>query len=213
MNWELYSLFFLTGFLAAAIPGPSIIFTVSQSIRYGALNALPSVSGLMLASIIYGIAALTGAGTLLILVPEVSIGARILGACYLAYIGYKQLTSTAWGLGEGEPESNKVSRRTLVQGFLIGLSNPKIMLFYLMFIPQFVDPSRPVEFQMLVLVLSQYAIKAGILVFYIFAAGFARNWLRTKRSVAILNMTSGGVLIGVAFVLVVSIALRLMDAS
>jgi threonine/homoserine/homoserine lactone efflux protein len=210
MNWELYGLFLLTGLIAAAVPGPSIAFTVSQSIRYGALSAFPSVMGLMSASILYGAGTLMGAGALLILVPEISIVARSVGAAYLAFLGFQQLTTEAVGLAEGSAEARDTLRRTYVNGLIIGLSNPKIMLFYLMFIPQFVDPTRPAVFQITVLVLSQYMVKASVLVFYAAMANSVRGWLGTKGRVNLVNKVTGVILICVAILLAFSV---IMDLS
>jgi threonine/homoserine/homoserine lactone efflux protein len=202
MNRELYGLFLLTGLIAAAAPGPSIAFTVSQSIRYGAMSAFPSVMGLMSASILYGAGTLMGAGALLVLVPEISIAARSVGAAYLAFLGFRQLTTEAVGLVEGSAEAR-------INGLIIGLSNPKIMLFYLMFIPQFVDPTRPAVFQITVLVLSQYVVKASVLVFYAAMANSVRSWLGTKGRVNLMNKVTGVILICVAILLASSVVMDL----
>lgn len=191
--------------MAAGAPGPSIAFTVSQSIRYGALSAFPSVMGLMSASILYGAGTLMGAGALLVLVPEISIAARLLGATYLAILGFQQLSAEAVGFAEGSAEARDAARRTYVNGLIIGLSNPKIMLFYLMFIPQFVDPTRPAVFQITVLVLSQYMVKASVLVFYAAMANSIRGWLGTGDRVSLLNKVIGVILVCVAILLTLSV--------
>jgi threonine/homoserine/homoserine lactone efflux protein len=198
MNRELYGLFLLTGLIAAAAPGPSIAFTVSQSIRYGAMSAFPSVMGLMSASILYGAGTLMGAGALL-----------VVGAAYLAFLGFRQLTTEAVGLVEGSAEARDTVRRTYINGLIIGLSNPKIMLFYLMFIPQFVDPTRPAVFQITVLVLSQYVVKASVLVFYAAMANSVRSWLGTKGRVNLMNKVTGVILICVAILLASSVVMDL----
>lgn len=205
MNWTLYGLFLMAGLAAAAAPGPSVFFTVSQSLRHGMVAMLPTVLGLVGASVTYGLLVLLGVGTLLSAYPVSFQVIRWLGAAYLFYLAYKQWRSANVLV----PIDGAIAlrRRTAVQAYVVGLSNPGIIIFYLLFIPQFVDPSMPVFHQLAVLVGSQVLVKTLVVLVYIGLATGLRSLLSKHRYVVAANRAAAA-LMGVAGVALVATALR-----
>lgn len=203
-----FLLFIATGTVAAAAPGPNILYTLSQSVRYGSAATLPMVIGLGGASAVYGLASILGAGSLLLAAPEVVTAARWLAAAYFLQLGAKQWRTASSGL-EIEEAAGAVPKRTLLRSFVVGLSNPKVMLYYMVLIPQFVNPETSIAVQLTFLVALQVLIKVAVLLAYTVLARPLRRWLRGEGRARLMNRSVGAMLIVAAVLLV---APRLVSA-
>jgi threonine/homoserine/homoserine lactone efflux protein len=177
-----------------AVPGPAVIYVVTRSIEQGRTAGVVSVLGVETGTFAYALAAAAGL-TGLIAASETGFTiVRYAGAAYLIYLGVRKL------LERGALQEAAASGRSqlFVKGLVVQLLNPKIAIFFLAFLPQFVDASGgPVALQILVLgtlftllaVLSDGA--------YVLLAGAAGSWLRSsRRAQRRLAQLSGGVYIG-----------------
>jgi threonine/homoserine/homoserine lactone efflux protein len=145
-------------FIAAAAaliltPGPAVLFIVARSAHQGARAGLVSAMGIAAGGLVHVAAAVLGVSALLASSATAFSAVKWLGAGYLVWLGVKTLRGDRDGdeatVVEPPPASPS---RLLAQGFLVNLLNPKTALFFLAFLPQFVDPSRgDVPLQMLVL--------------------------------------------------------------
>lgn len=171
----------LTFTLAAAalvvVPGPSVVYVMTRGVAFGRRAGMVSVAGLEMGSLLHLIATVAGLATVLAAWPA---GLRLLqwaGACYLLWLALDQFR-TARPAGRHRPGASAPGRpsalRLFRDGMLIDLLNPGTAMFFLAFLPQFVDPARgPVAVQILALggcyltlaVLndSAYALLAGTL--------------------------------------------------
>ncbi|MBI3451304.1 MAG: LysE family translocator [Rhodospirillales bacterium] len=202
MNWSLYGLFLITGVAAAAAPGPSIFFTVSQTLRWGTLSMLPMVAGLIGASVTYGLLVLIGVGALLAAYPFAFQVIRWTGAAYLLFLAYQQWRSAE--VAASFDNGAALRRRTAIQAYLVGLANPGIVIFYLFFIPQFVDPALPIFRQLTVLVISQVMVKTTVVLLYVMFAGVIRAVLATERYVVAVNRGAAGFMAFAAIALIMT---------
>jgi threonine/homoserine/homoserine lactone efflux protein len=177
-----------------AVPGPAVIYVVTRSVAQGRGAGFVSVLGVETGTFAYALAAAAGL-TGLIAASETGFAiVKYAGAAYLVYLGVRKL------LERPEPQDAPPGGRArlFLNGLLIQLLNPKIAIFFLAFLPQFVDPSGgPVAVQILVLgtlftllaVLSDGA--------YVVLAGAVGGWLRgAVRAGGRLAKLSGGVYIG-----------------
>ncbi len=153
MDLHLLAAFAVATFLLNIAPGPDLLFVITNGVaggrRAGVLAALGVSTGLL----VHSVAAAFGLGFLIARAPEALTVVRIAGAVVLLYLAY-----TTW---KGSREALHVTdapqrslRRTYVMAALTNLANPKVILFYLAFVPQFVtkgDQAWPVTVQMLVL--------------------------------------------------------------
>jgi len=173
-----------------AVPGPAVFYVVTRSVDQGARAGVVSVLGVETGTFAYALAAAAGL-TGLIAASEAGFTAvKYAGAAYLVYLGVQKLRSRGQ---EGEDTSSPHARLFL-QGMVVQLLNPKIAVFFLAFLPQFVDPAQGgAAVQTLVLgtlftvlaVLSDGA--------YVLVAGALGTRLRGSRW---LDRLSGGVYIG-----------------
>jgi threonine/homoserine/homoserine lactone efflux protein len=122
-------------------PGPSILYVLSRSLGQGRTAGVVSALGLGAGSLIHAGAAALGLSVIIAYSPLVYLAVKYLGAAYLVYVGVRLL------LVRDQQPSDTVSapiplRRVFWQGVITEVLNPKIVLFFLSFLPQFVDPAR-----------------------------------------------------------------------
>ena len=135
-------LLFVTGAaILLVIPGPAVTYIVSRSIAHGRAAGLVSALGIVVGTLCHVVAAALGISAVLASSALAFRFVRYLGAGYLIYLGMKTLrTRDEQLLAAAEGETRLA--RIFGQGFLVNLLNPKTALFFLAFLPQFVDPAR-----------------------------------------------------------------------
>jgi threonine/homoserine/homoserine lactone efflux protein len=200
---ETFSAFSLASSLLAIAPGPDNVFVLTQSALHGKLSGLVVVFGLCTgllvhtAAVAFGVAVIFQASTLAFTLL------KVIGAVYLVYL--------AWQIFRASPEQIRLqsdqqkSLWTLYRrGIIMNITNPKVSIFFLAFLPQFADPARgPIILQMVAL--GGVFIIATILVFGSIAllGGAMGEWLnRSERAQRVMNWTAGTIFIGLALKLV-----------
>jgi threonine/homoserine/homoserine lactone efflux protein len=143
-------LLILLAFIPAALalnltPGADMLFCLGQGVRSGARSAWAASLGISLGGMVHVFIAGMGLGAVIAAVPWAFDVIRWIGVAYLLFLAVKTLRG-----GSSEmPEPQAVSR-AFSTGLIVNLTNPKVILFVLAFVPQFVDPSRPVLAQFMV---------------------------------------------------------------
>ncbi|HUC53843.1 MAG TPA: LysE family translocator [Candidatus Cybelea sp.] len=135
-------LLFVTGAaVLLVIPGPAVTYVVSRSIGHGRAAGLVSVLGIVTGTLCHVVAAALGISALLASSAMAFQFVKYLGAAYLIYLGIKTLRRKDEQLVAADTGETKLMR-LYGQGLLVNLLNPKTALFFLAFLPQFVDPAR-----------------------------------------------------------------------
>jgi threonine/homoserine/homoserine lactone efflux protein len=181
-------------FVLAVVPGPVVSAIVAQSLARGTSAGLAVLFGTQIANLTMIIVVALGMQTIVAFMGWAFDWVKLIGAAYLIWIGISMLRSTGEKLGAGKVRER--SRRQLaVQGFFVLWSNPKALVFFGAFLPQFVDPARSTFWQTVVLGLL-FTVIAGLSdAGYAILAGTARNAF-TKARVRTLSRVAGAVLIG-----------------
>ena len=192
--------FTLTAFVLIAIPGPSVLFTVSRAIALGRAAGVATVAGNTVGAFAQVVAVAFGIGPLVERSVAVFTVLKLAGACYLMFLGVQAIRhrrSLAAALG-AEVE-RKTTVRMMVDGFAVGATNPKVIVFFAAMLPQFVDrQAGHVPAQIIVL----GVIFAGIALLsdstWALAAGTVRVWLSSSpRRLEALGGTGGLLMIGI----------------
>jgi len=177
----LWALFVAASLALLLTPGPAVLFIVARSIAHGRTAGLVSVLGIHLGTIVHITAAAVGLSALVVSSALAFAIVKYLGAGYLIWIGIRTLMAK-----DPDPEAPSVAAEPLARvfrdGFVVNLFNPKTAIFFLAFLPQFVDPARGgLHWQILVLGLTFMGL--GILSDAGFAlvAGVAGDFLRRNR--------------------------------
>lgn len=191
--------FAIVALVFVAIPGPSVLFTVSRALTLGRRPALLNVVGNTAGVYVHVVAVALGVGAIV----ERSIAAftilKLVGAGYLVYLGVQAVRHRRAVTAMLEQRAVPArSRRVLADGFVVGVTNPKSIVFFAAVLPQFVDPaSGPAPVQLLVLGL--VAIIAALVSDSVWAvvAGAARDWFgRSPRRLAAIGGAGGLAMIG-----------------
>ena len=177
----LWGLFVAASVVLLLTPGPAVLYIVARSVKQGRAAGLVSVLGIHLGTIVHVAAAAVGLSALVVSSALAFAIVKYLGAGYLIWIGIRTFMA-----GDLDPEALAVPAEPLYRvfrdGFVVNLFNPKTAIFFLAFLPQFVDPGRGVlHWQILVLGLTFMSL--GIVSDGVFAlvAGTAGNFLRRNR--------------------------------
>lgn len=200
-TWLLYAAAVL---VLTVTPGPSVLMAVSTSVNLGPRKAL--LTSLGSTSAIVGLMALSalGLGALLAASETLFNALKWAGAAYLAWLGISALLAPATDIAVREGARSASSGRLFAQGFLVGVSNPKALLFFGALFPQFIDASAPQGPQFLVLGVTFVCFELGWLTVYALLASRAQRWLQQPRRARQFNRLTGAVFLLAAGLLATS---------
>ncbi len=194
MPLDLYLAFMAACVLLIAIPGPNVALIVANSVAHGARYGLMTVAGTASAMVFQLALVVLGASALLGLLAGLFDWLRWLGVAYLFWLGLRTWHSAASDLSgiAAEPRS---ARAIFARGFLVSLTNPKTLLFYAAFLPQFVSAETAAATQQLLLLSGTFLAIAVLLDgTWALLAGHLRSLLRSR--VGLRNRLTGGLLMG-----------------
>jgi threonine/homoserine/homoserine lactone efflux protein len=199
--------FALTSFALIAVPGPSVLFTVGRALALGRLAGVATVVGNTAGAYVQVMAIAFGIGTLVERSVVIFTIIRLAGAGYLIYLGVQAIRHRRRLAATLEARiQNKSLARLVGEGFLVGVGNPKVVVFFAAMLPQFIDrQAGHIPEQLLLL----GALFAGIALLsdstWALVAGSARVWLgRSPRRLELIGGTGGLVMIGIGASLAVT---------
>ena len=190
--------FVLVTGMTSLVPGPSMLFVLSQSAWRGARSGLAALAGLQLGYVLWWLLAALGLGTLAQAFPLAFRVLAIGGALYLAWLGLQALRQAAATTTNAVESARKPTAHALRVGVLVALSNPKALIYIVALLPPFVDSSRSVPPQLLVLALVALAIDAAIASVYIFAGSRVAAVMGRPETRRRLDLAVGAIFIIIA---------------
>lgn len=185
--------------ILVAIPGPSVVFTISRALTVGRRTALLTVFGnaggayLQVVAVAFGVGALMARSAMLFTVM------KFVGAAYIVYLGIQAIRHRQEMTDALAAQVTPVRPlRAVRDGFVVGVSNPKSIAFFVVVIPQFVDHAAGhVPIQILVLGALFPIMTLGVTSAWALLAGTARAWFaRSPRRLQLIGGTGGLVMIG-----------------
>jgi threonine/homoserine/homoserine lactone efflux protein len=190
---DAYLAYVLACFVIAVIPGPTVTVIVGNSLAHGARAGLLNVAGTQAGLALMMLVLIVGLASVIEAMAWLFDWLRIAGALYLAWLGWKLLRAPD-ALGDassvGQPRGG-----FFMQGFLVLMANPKALLWFGAFIPQFVDPQGNYVAQIVLLGLTAMAVAGVSDGAYAVLTGRA-GALLSRRRVRLVSRLSGGFLIG-----------------
>jgi threonine/homoserine/homoserine lactone efflux protein len=170
MTFKTWLLFLVMETALSLSPGPAVFYVVSQGARGALRRSAPAALGIIAANAIYFSLSATSLGAIIAASARFFAIAKWVGAAYLIYLGVKALRSAgsshAVDLGVSLPAEKGDRRRVFLGALTLQLANPKALLFFLALLPQFIDPTRAVVPQMLILAATSMLPEFCILVSY-----------------------------------------------
>jgi len=203
LSLETVSAFFLASTLLALAPGPDNVFVLTQSALHGKISGLVVMLGLCTGLLVHTSAVAFGVAVIFQTSAVAFTLLKVIGACYLLYLAWQVLRASPEKIrmqGNSPKSLGKLYRR----GIIMNVTNPKVSIFFLAFLPQFADPAHgSISLQMVAL--GGIFIVATILVFGTVAlvGGSLGDWLnRSMHAQRIVNWVAGAVFVGLAVRLV-----------
>lgn len=176
MNFSQIELFVVAALVLLLTPGPSVLYIVTRSVSQGKGAGIASVLGVQFGAMVHVVAAALGISAIVLSSAAVFEFVKYAGAAYLIYLGIRALTKKA-ELNATEVEAAPL-RSIFNQGIWVAALNPKTAIFFIAFLPQFVDTSRGnVPTQLFLLGMIYVSISVVVDSLYALLAGAIRPWL------------------------------------
>lgn len=176
--------FLVAAFVLIVVPGPNIIYIVTRGISQGRKTAVASALGVETGILVHIVAAAVGLSALVASSALAFNVVKYLGAAYLIYLALRAFLGESADPQTGDPEGQGEHRRAYVHGVVVSVLNVKVALFFLSFLPQFVDPSRgAATMQILVLGVLFFIVACCIDLLYAMTSGAIGGWLLRRPKV------------------------------
>lgn len=192
---ENYFVYISLAMATILLPGPAVMLTISNSIQRGLSKSFAGVLGIALAILLVAFVSATSLGIVLATSALAFNVIKIAGAAYLIYLGIKMFFKKV--TNEAVIKKQETSHiKCFIEGFLVSVSNPKAVIFFMSIFPQFIDMSKEYVPQFFLLTATFSVLVVVIHTLYAVFSSFARSKLSSKNANSILNKVSGGVFIG-----------------
>lgn len=194
MSIEIWLAFVAAATVLLIIPGPTILAVMSYSMAHGRRANVPLVAAVTLGDSTALALSLLGLGTLLAASAFWFTVIKVAGGLYLVWLGLKLLRAGASPLELAAPAAQVSRRRLFLNTYLVTALNPKGMVFFVAFLPQFIDASAPVAPQLWLLATTFVVLAATNATLYAVFAASARRFLASPRAQRGFNLAGGSLL-------------------
>ncbi len=184
MEWSSFALFFAASWILIITPGPDMIYVITKGVAQGRKAGMISAIGITLGILVHTVFAAFGLAIILKTSAMAFLTVKFSGAGYLIYLGIKSIKDkTVLAFNNDKPQLTM--RAVFIQGVLCNVLNPKVALFFLAFLPQFVDPRYgSASIQMVFLGLTFALCGVVFLVLLGYFSGGIGSWLSRKHNFA-----------------------------
>ena len=195
MSLDAYIPFLVATAILLATPGPTILMVVSYALARGRTVALAVVAGVVLGDLLAMTATLVGLGFILTTSALAFTMMKWAGAAYLVWMGWRMVNSASDAVEELQDVASRSNLRAFRDSLVVTLLNPKSIGFFIAFVPQFVDASRPVTPQFMLMTVTFVSLGGLNALAYALLAGQLRKHVKNAFAMAWLQRMGGGVLI------------------
>lgn len=200
-----YLVYVILAITVTALPGPAVVLTIKNSLSYGLKASVGNIFGNFVAMVLLASLSAVGLGALILSSSTLFVAVKVLGCIYLVYLGIKVWKSPHMEVEQNLPKQlNKPDLSLLFkEGFAVGMSNPKAIVFFTALFPQFIDPARAFAPQFVTLILTIEGISFLVLTGYALLSTFASPYLAKEKSMAFFNKLTGAAFVGFGIALIV----------
>jgi len=193
MTMPLYFAFILAASSLLVIPGPTVLLVVGYGLAEGRKSPWAVVTGVALGDAVACAFSVIGLGAVLAASATAFTVVKYVGAAYIVYLGIGMIRSSETAC---QTSASSSPRRKFARAFAVTALNPKDILFFLAFLPQFVSPGRPAGPQLLLLGATFVVLSAVNATVYSYLSGSAGSRIQDPRWLARLRRLGGGILVG-----------------
>lgn len=196
MSWDMWLAFVAASVVVLLIPGPTVLVVISQALGQGRRSILPNVAGVALGDAAAMTASLAGLGVLMATSALLFTIFKWMGGAYLLYLGFRMWRSPVAD-ATIEPDRVELPAATMFRtAFMVTALNPKSIMFFVAFAPQFMDPAHAYVPQAALLVGTFVSLAAINVAAYALLATRARKMVTTGTVRRIINRAGGGLMMG-----------------
>lgn len=200
MSFELWIAFVFASVALLAVPGPTVMLVVSYALGRGRATGWATVPGVTLGDFTAMTASLLGAGAVLAASATLFTVMKVAGALYLIWLGVK-LWRAEPQLGDLDQASGAQTQASMFwNSYAVTALNPKGIIFFVAFVPQFVDPTRPIFLQFAALETTFLVLAAANVTIWAVLAGHLRSRFKRPETMKLVNRIGGSFLIGAGLV-------------
>jgi len=194
MSLTTYLLYLAAVAVLVVSPGPTMLMCMTTALNEGKSSALVAAVGSISAAMGIMLVSALGLGALLAASELAFTVVKVIGSIYLIWLGIKTFgnKTEALDLKKAPMETRRGLRSHYVRGFLVGSSNPKAILFFSAFFPQFLNPVEPFAIQYSILAITFIACEVSVLAMCAFGVSAIAPFLRSKRHMRWINRITGG---------------------
>ncbi len=203
---HLYATFFLATTLLILMPGPIVTLVIANSLKHGTRTGLTTVIGANSGSTILMTAGALGLSTVLAVAADIFEWIRWAGVLYLVYLGVREWRNVF----RKQPDENTVlppdekPKGVFWHGFVVAITNPKTIFFFVAFFPQFINPDQPYAPQITLLCVTFIVLACLLDGMYAVIAGRARFWLAGAKRARLRHGITGTLLLGTSLGLAIA---------
>ena len=191
---KLYSLFLLVAIATVLSPGPGVIMTLTNALRYGMRGTFGGILGIAFGALVVAAISATSLGVLLATSALAFTVFKFMGAAYLVYLGIRLWRAPPFKFASQSAHEASFGKRFL-EGLSLQLTNPKAIFFFLSVFPQFIEPGANYAIQFTTLVLTYSTLVMVIHCLYALFAHKAKRWLTSERGGRNVNKAAGATFI------------------
>ena len=195
-SWDVLTAFAIAAAVFAFMPGPALLYTAAQTLARGQRAGLMAMAGIHLGCYVHVFAAAFGLSAIFKHVPEAFLALKAAGALYLIWLGI-QMARAKLSDGDMPAIAAKSPARAFIESIAVEILNPKVAIFFIAFLPQFVDPaaSLPVWAQFLILgTIVNLMFSSADLVTVLMASRMVEKFKSSSRGERMARITGGGLL-------------------
>jgi len=196
--------FLVASCVIAVSPGSGAVLSMSHGLSYGVRRTTATIVGLQLGLAVILLAAGLGVGAVLTASASAFLVVKVVGACYLLWLGWRQWRAPVAKIEGGATqaaEPDLTAPQRVLRGFLTNVTNPKGIVFMAAVLPQFIQPTRPLWLQLLVLLATTVMVDVTVMHGYAWLAARLQGMLRSVRARRAQNRVFGGVLMAMGAML------------
>lgn len=199
MSFTIWLTFASVYLMMTLAPGPNVLLVVRNSLKYGSSSALITIAGNLTSQLIVVLLVAWGVGATLALMPEFFWVMKIIGALYLLWLGIQQIRATynptTINNALQSDDAGMSNRRIFRQAFLVSSSNPKTLVFFSAFMPQFIDSTNPLTGQFAIMYLTIAIIVACVHLIYSVLANQLKQKIKHPRLVNTVKYLGGTIFV------------------
>lgn len=198
MSIEHWLAFVAASAILLAIPGPTVLLVISYALGHGRKAATATVAGVALGDFTAMTASMLGLGALLAASATIFTALKWIGAAYLIYLGIKLWRAPVSDNSDASNATANKERpfRIFLHTYAVTALNPKSIIFFVAFLPQFLDASKPIAFQIMVFETTFLVLATLNAALYGLTASMARKTIRKPSVQRVVNRTGGSLMIG-----------------